>query len=158
MDRLWLTLGWLVGRHIAAQRMRGSSEQVGYLYNGVRLPQLPDWDKATYPYAWISKGMYSDYYALAISTGACEYRSWNDKGNMYYLYPVNAPITVKAAYLYDGEYENGEWNFTWEKTYEENPVFSSAGLGLPVWSNYDVKNHYDGTIYCAASNPIPIYS
>lgn len=128
-----------------------------YLYNGVELPALPEWDREAYPYAWIAKAPYNDdYYSLIISTGECDYRSWKDYGSMYYLYPVDVPITVKAAYLYKGEFETGEWNFTWEKTYEENIVHTSSGLGLPVWSNFDVINHDDGSIYIAASDPIPV--
>ena len=29
-------------------------QPVAYLYNGVRLPKLPEWDRETYPYATIS--------------------------------------------------------------------------------------------------------
>lgn len=132
-------------------------EPIAYLYNGVQLPGLPEWDKETYPYAWISKGQYSNQYTLHISTGLVNYRSWGDKGTLFYLYPISVPISVQQAYLSEDELDNGEWEFTWSKTYEENPVDSSSGFGLPIWSNFDVMNHYDSSTYLAASDPVPVY-
>ena len=36
-----------------------------YLYNGVELPELPEWDKNTYPYACISH-CYGDTYQFEV--------------------------------------------------------------------------------------------
>lgn len=141
----------------AASRGVLRREPIAYLYNGVQLPGLPEWDVGTYPYAWISKGQYSNQYTLHISTGLVNYRSWGDKGTLFYLYPISVPISVQQAYLSEDELDNGEWEFTWSKTYEENPVDSSSGFGLPIWSNFDVMNHYDSSTYLAASDPVPVY-
>ena len=35
-------------------------EPVAYLYNGVRLPKLPEWDREKYPYAVITVANYAD--------------------------------------------------------------------------------------------------
>lgn len=136
---------------------------VAYLYNGVRLPALPEWDREAYPFAYVCLDKYSPKYTLMISTQRLEYRSWADRGTLYYTYPVDSPLiealTFHHAYLTEEELEDGEWDFTWSKTYEAgfDIVQSQAGFGVPFWSNTDVKNHEDGSVYLEATVPVPVY-
>jgi hypothetical protein len=65
MDKTSLTLGWLVGRRIAGQRTKQKTP-IAYLYNGVQLPPLPEWDREKYPYAVIV----ADDYQTALSFSA----------------------------------------------------------------------------------------
>lgn len=119
---------------------------VAYLYNGVRLPELPEWDKETYPYACILKvdkeaqGEDIDYCFIFYGSHP---RSVHADGHLSYV--------THARY----DYIDGAW------------VMNPAGnffitRGRPVWSNTDVYYLDDvadvgGTLYLAASEPVPVY-
>ena len=159
-DKNALLLGCRVGQLIKG--MRGKvKEPVAFLYgpDKVRLPKIPEVEGFEFVYIYVSYGQYT----LMISTQELEYRSWKDIGNSYYLYPVNMPLTeeltVKHAYLDAEEAESGTWEFTWSKTYEAgyDMVNEQSGFGIPFWANTTVMNHEDGSIYLAASDPVPVY-
>lgn len=151
MDKSSLTLGWLVGRQIAGQRRTQEKQPIAYLYNGVQLPPLPEWDKERYPYAWMT------------ITGEV-------------LYVVDKPHmrctgdNGKDYFYINGNSESGEFvNYAVYKLSADgtNFVYSSKGdnvdgrwLGMsypPLWTNYDVIDVDDGSVYLSASEPIPIY-
>ena len=112
-------------------------EPIAYLYNGVRLPALPEWDKTVYPYAVIG-WLYKD--------------SSVDDTKLYYFSVRGAEFTITE----DGQFwvtnaaarycSNGT---EWEET---KAVYQC----YPLWSNYDV--YQDSTLLLEASNPIPIYN
>ena len=109
-------------------------EPVAYLYNGVRLPKLPEWDKETYPYAYIL-----------------------DAESVYYLSLRDSQKTVITGgnvvdYSDKHQAVNGEWVLSDE----------SQNVGKVIWANYDVyysdsAEEVGGTLYLAASDPIPAY-
>ena len=110
-----------------------------YLYNGVELPELPEWDKTTYPYAIICT---------------------TNNGNRTYLkatktprtYSTNATwlLTVKPVLqflLSDGAWGEPDLDgYYWENESEDNAI----------WTNYDIINSVDGSVYLAASEPMPV--
>lgn len=102
-----------------------------YLYNGIMLPPLPNWDKQTYPYALITNtgGLY------ALSTQVQD------------IYALTE--TVVAPYLYTTVSDDRE-------SWGEFEMFESDTKTQvsPVWSNYDVYNK-SGTVNCYASDPVP---
>ena len=109
------------------------------LYNGVELPKLPEWDKTAYPYAYITHtdGLYSFFYeATAKNVGDGGYMLSLSAGRMYLL-------------------KDGAW---------EKKV--TYGGGYLIWSNSDVyygegeaiDEELRGTLYLAASDPIPVGS
>lgn len=113
-------------------------EPVAYLYNGVRLPKLPEWDREMYPYASITRS-----------------------GEKYFFRAYGEPLMTKedSPYL---EFEDGEaivviyelqddlWFFHGESS-------STGGMRQPlVWTGFDVLNE-DGSVYFAASDPNPVY-
>ena len=120
------------------------TDPVAYLYNGVQLPQLPYWDKETYPYAFIratSSGAYyvwcgSDPAGIKVGSG---------------LVATGLQLSVFAPCIFWQLVENG-WLFRAKKI-EVSGSFSPEQL---AWSNYDILNE-DGTVYLAASDPIPVY-
>ena len=120
----------------------GKAEPVAYLYNGVRLPPLPEWDKEAYPYA-VLQGMNTSYRFNVSSLPI--YTVVND-GHEY--------VTVSP----DAEGDNWEFN----KGYEawKRSIFGGGVVpivAIPVfWANYDVQ-YEDGTLYLAASEPVPVY-
>lgn len=157
LDPTSMLQGWIVGRRIAAQR--GKREPVAYLYNGVRLPKLPEWDKTVYPYAWIIE-------ESGIITG--------DEYHYFYLecFPEQPKRNILGSFVTDSgagtqlestyrkvipDYKGGgsdtDWGEFEEKAYSATVATSSYP---PVWSSFDVLNH-DGTVYLAASDPVPVY-
>lgn len=108
-------------------------EPVAWLYNGVRLPKLPEWDKETYPYAVLVEHNSATPYWLAVSTTAFV----NNLG----LCQVKGDCRVFP-------FKNDVWG--------EIETFSGLSIPLPFWTNTDFLNR-DGTLYLAASEPIPVY-
>lgn len=153
-DPTSMLMGWLVGRAIAGQR--GVPYPVAYLYNGVRLPKLPEWDREMYPYAYISD-MYPDSENLAqksrfILTFANPKAYWTVSGGRYRL-----RTDEKLQYVYD--HESGAWVldiYGWAiavRYLDEDTYVSSL-----IWADTDTYN-FDGTaIYVAKSEPVPVYA
>lgn len=130
----WMTMGWLVGRMIAG--MRGKREPVAYLYNGVRLPKLPEWDKETYPYAYLE-------YADKASTLYCV-KSTATVGDGYLWFP-NDTEGIRCVLLLE----------KWGGYSDYSP--SSINADRIIWANVDVLNYADGSVWLAASDPVPVY-
>lgn len=126
-------------------------EPIAYLYNGVQLPPLPEWDKETYPYAYITQNPVT-----------------NGTGGFDYL----LTITTDAVYLYtdddgyaisncDGDYIQYDYNrgegVGWiDATLDWgiDTVRDEGGKLNTIWSNTDMTNP-DGTLYLEASEPVP---
>lgn len=136
IDPLSLFLGWKAGNWVA--RQRGKAKQpVAYLYNGVRLPKLPEWDKAKYPYAFIET-TFGFYYLRVLANPL------TPDGNSFRMTP---PGLVAGAKIDIADYELIGWD-EWSEVTEITRD--------PLWSNFDVLNE-DGTVYLAASEPVPVY-
>ena len=116
--------------------MPASKEPVAYLYNGVRLPKLPEWDRETYPYATLS---------VLLGNYFCAYRI-----RPYFMgsgISVEQTSAYKEAVLIDG---------LWD-TLEDGTMNADVVNMLPVfWTNFDLLNE-DGSVYLAASEPVPVY-
>lgn len=111
-----------------------------YLYNGVKLPELPDYDKETYQYAYISCASKYDPYILRLSAGKIA------KYNAIYA-KVPAP---SLRYKQSG----AGWVLVSENSEDYN-IFVSADNS--IWSNHDILNT-DGTIlFGVCADPIPVY-
>ena len=126
-----------------------SNEPATAVYNGVKLPLLPEWDKEAYPYA-----------ALEMSFNANDEQVWTGHACQY-------PIKCQGKYLYAG----GSKMFCecWPNSAENNkrawsewrnqPFLSIAAEKLK-WSNHDINytEEYGGGLFRSASNdPIPVY-
>lgn len=143
---------------------------MNYLYNGVELPALPEWDKSKYPYAYIVTDPDGTWVLLRVCNARTVIR-YKERGP-YYILPF-------------GENKGFDWHYTsgygWhipqaglEITEEElnNPngkEFTDSGnvgqmieqygelLKVMQWSNFNILNEADGTIYLAASEPVPVH-
>ena len=110
---------------------------MNYLYNGVELPALPEWDKAAYPYAYIAN--YNDVYYLWFQSTP----KLTNGGNV--IVAIGNP-----SYLA----KDGAW------------VKANTGGGTIIWANADVyygagdaiPDELEGTLYLAASEPVPVLS
>ena len=118
---------------------------VGYLYNGELLPALPDTE-------------------LDQGTNPCKIILWNLVFRTYMYFVCNSPGVVTK--VENGSQKispaevclhslhmltDGEWRYQGTSHNGYSYPASSA-----LWANHDVLNE-DGTIYLAASEPVPVY-
>lgn len=121
-----------------------------YLYNGVELPALPDWDKTVFPYAYIwtialFPGDTPSIYKLTIHQTPLLYGTVNGSQSIY----INAGTTA----IYNCKLTDGEFK-TWEY-FGETGVSETTTVD-PIWVNHNVYSDTDGTLYLAASEPVPV--
>lgn len=145
---------------------------MNYLYNGVELPELPDWDKEKYPVATVIKcsGDYEFEYGLLVAnflpvmtgTERMTGKSYPWDGNWW-----DNPYSPFDGRLYPfaaDAFAWGEPEENWTLGVEGNT--RKSGL-TPVWSNTDIyysthSNYADslgdlaGTLFLAASEPVPV--
>lgn len=142
-----------LGKRIARQRFFRPTEMqsIGYwLFNYVRLPGVSGWNKKAYPFATV-------YASKNIMTGEI---------NSYFLLLSSIETVCSGASLYTKDDKECAWvryefdertDDVW-KFYDGNTsafgLFANGGI---VWANYDVLNKEDGTLYLAASDPVPVY-
>lgn len=111
---------------------------VNYLYNGVELPALPEWDKETYPYANII--------------------FFEDSMGKYYKLTASAePVSGVSADGYFSGFSGvavQKWGvFDYETAWEEATLNNTKGN--IIWANHDISTE-DGTLYLAATEPVPV--
>lgn len=164
IDPISMTMGWLVGRRIAGQRGKKQKEPIAYLYNGVRLPKLPEWDKEKYPYAAIEcyETASGFYYRLTVVSKDAIYKTGNDS-------IILSGTEGRYWAIRDDDYgpendfaiDGGDFT-SWgdSKTLSEDTAYIYYGTHVwsearPLWTNFDFK--YDGKVYISASEPIPVY-
>lgn len=122
------------------------------LYNGVKLPNIDTvWTeelKQTYPCAAIITGDFGVTYAVCILMSSTPvYESddnriyWGDSGTVHTFDPTGLSGTVFEEWTQIG---------TGNSIILEVPSYV-------LWSNTDILNSTDNTIYLAASDPIPVY-
>lgn len=111
---------------------------MNYLYNGVELPALPEF--YGYPYVVIHRDIYI---------------------NTYYARAYSDPLIRKSDKIFvftDGE-AGQEWCSLNDGKWGEIVIGTVSRLDGPgiemLWSNHDILNS-DGTLYLAASEPVPI--
>ena len=128
------------GYHVGAALRRKRVLPVAYLYNGVRLPKLPEWDKETYPYSFINYGGW--LYPNSLELYVCKEFTFDGSEVHYTAESLRTPLT---------EYSE---DFAWG---DFSP--SSGGdvaRNWLLWTNTDLVES-DGTVYLAATDPVPVY-
>lgn len=124
-----------------------------YLYNGVELPALPEWDRETYPYATIG---YDDNnrVILELHTSLLYFSKtysgigYGNGGVSPYENCVNRWYSLSAdgtEWVHGGDYDI---DVTDQST---DHMFVSA-----IWSNADIANRDDNSVYLSATDPIPV--
>lgn len=120
----------------------GVREPIAYLYNGVQLPPLPEWDKETYPYAVI------------------QYTTILPESPIYRLLCSASP-TVLSTGIFGGStpapcliWTAGDITWGGGILNEDGQVWASCDL---IWANYDVYYSGGETLAMAASDPVPVY-
>ena len=136
--------------HIAKEGDTPTHTINGVDYVGEVLPALPEWDRKTYPYAAIGRGWpLATTYLLLVSTVPFA-RKVESNGIEYTMTSVEGStgLSCRLYTQHDTEVLN-EWIIR-EITYTNQVV--NQGF----WSNHDILKE-DGTVYLAASEPIPVY-
>lgn len=116
-----------------------------YLYNGVELPALPEWDKTQYPYIVMTKNsMYANLYIFAQP----KHLDSGDTGKYIVSEANEYHVRSQTTSLLGGV---GEDDYFREPTVE---CYSNIAhiTNAPMWANYDIYNA-DGTLYLAGTNP-----
>lgn len=128
----------------------GGGESSGvraYLYNGVKLPELPEWDRAAYPYAVIDEAVLRGVYRLHLFEHL-PYAKTTESGGCYYG-PMDG-----STYVYKGIVSETDhyWDFNAAQPDDDGIYTKNV-----VWCNFELLNE-DGTTYLEASDPVPLYS
>lgn len=145
IDPTSMLLGWLTGERVKAM-LRSKREPVAYLYNGVRLPPFPRWDKTKYPYAVLSLPPIGWYTLKAWASLPPTYMS---SGKLY-IGNKSSDSSPIPAY---GSYYNPESGKVADGSEES---YTNILLDAVFWANFDVYTE-DGALYLAASEPVPVY-
>lgn len=134
-------------------------EPVAYLYNGVQLPPLPDWDREAYPYAVMS--LYEiDWFGTSGTAQLWLYsqhpESSGDTLELWLpqigdlMYEIKSDSLASLA-------EFTDWGSPTTITERKGYSIDNAG-----WANFDMyyQTNIDGKkgqLYLAASDPVPVY-
>lgn len=113
-----------------------------YLYNGVELPALPEWDKTQYPCAVI---IYSPLFGVP---------QWK-----LYACPEFIYRKTDSSYQFGCSrhkiWTSGGAGWTAQSDVAEERYITSVGSSSVKWTNQDIFNE-DGTVWLAASEPVPV--
>lgn len=117
-----------------------------YLYNGVKLPALPEWDKTAYPYAAILI-FYGDYWLICAKQAAKTSVNRSRLTHPNFEYGSNS---VELDFLESNSITTGQ--DSWGALTED-----SAGIvaGDVLWTNFDMKDD-NGDLRVARTTPIPV--
>ena len=122
-----------------------------YLYNGVEFPALPEYDSAKYPYVFIVGNVSSTTGEVSYSFVCCD-------NPLVYKKPLLQTEFVVSVYGNGGQYnlKENEW-VLWSMDKELSHYYFQENFNF-LWSNHDIINQSDGTLYLAASDPVPVLS
>lgn len=137
-------------------------EPTAYLYNGIRLPALPEWDREKYPYAIIfhsASGINNLFISATPWHGTG--KAFDDFGGTFGETTANA----SSGILYN-QYNDKDWELM---SNEDTPPelgqiadtdgdgVGDAGAFCTFWSNHDIISADGTTVLIAASDPVPVY-
>ena len=124
---------------------------VAYLYNGVRLPALPEWDREAYPFVVIRKE--SVGYGFYCAENPYKVENSDIKDYRYYF-----GVDTKVM-RYTAKSNSESWSFSYESTFPgtSGQVFNKGQTDDIVWSNHAIPNTTERTSFLEASTPVPVY-
>ena len=142
---------------LAGKPLPIKKEPVAYLYNGVRLPKLPEWDKAAYPYAYIAYVMRNTAYeSVSMVVSPVEFLTNTPSSNEAGLVvsPNGEDVNFMRSYINS---DSSGW-----KEFEAHTL-NGGGGNLEatyniIWISYDLVSRETGEIVVNKSaDPVPIY-
>ena len=136
-------------------------EPVAWLYNGVRLPALPEWDKETYPYAVIGGPYTKDgydgvYYSFVASDYQPELYSENKNTVRFGIFSlVGSQRFCRSHMATTAELAEAVIAGTNEWRNVSRVSASHIDVENTIWTNTDIMNGM--SLFMSASDPIPVY-
>ena len=115
-----------------------SRTPIAYLYNGVQLPGLPEWDKTVYPYAVIVYNTASEAYFLHVCA------------NPATITTFISTITLPGPRQYY-QLTSGAWELVDTLTGD-----GAFGKSAYTWSNHDILDDANGAVVLSGSEPVPV--
>ncbi len=136
---------WLgVALGLAGKGLPPMRTPTAYLYNGVQLPPLPEWDRDESPYYCIVQG-------TGMSAGIISlYKSINP------IIYSQANGALRYGQLSYRSYLDNKGAWSGSFSHLNNPKNDTYIPVQIIWAGTDILNE-DGTVYFAASEPIPVY-
>ena len=136
---------YLLGRRIAGQRRKQDRVPVAYLYNGVRLPGLPEVPKEySFVFMWSGTG----YYEVCFATVESVVYSASNLS----IFPAETGGTYLEYICKD----SGIWEETRYSGNEYTGYLASVAQKM-IWTNFNLKYKGTDTVFFTASNPVPVY-
>lgn len=129
-------------------------EPVAWLYNGVRLPKLPEWDRETYPYAVIWHTLVGAYILFASKTPCV------GTGNTHSMSGTAEITTTSAGLYFTKSYNEADWGGGDEETVSYTlGIANKDGTGAYsiLWADYDIVGADGSAVLVSAADPIPVY-
>lgn len=122
-------------------------------YNGVELPELPEWDKSVYPYAYINISS-SGAQQLILLPRAAEYSTYSTGNTTYTAANVKVEGGETLNYLLSAV-SNGAWGELTSKSLNNTSIVPARlRFNEVIWCNTDIPNIDNNTVYLAASEPV----
>lgn len=162
IDHTAIIQGWLVGKRLAA--MRGKKKPVAYLYNGVRLPELPKthhYNETGYAfnYSVIYHNSFNGKWQLIYFTHPLKKYLRDVLGGQHCLVPTEIPYLTYSYTLND------------ENVWKDDGAFANPGYfsnGAPwitdidkdydvIWADHDIMDIDNSKVWLAKSEPVPVY-
>lgn len=121
-------------------------------YNGYQLPPLPDWDKATYPYAVISLRESIGLYYLSVHKAIRYFEGipllGSDDRNTNF-----GDSTPGTALLYTWQEGMAAWELFDKDNWSISVERDDTGKDIALWANFDLLDDA-GELYVGASDPV----
>lgn len=142
-----------------------TSDPIGYSYGGVVLPELPEYDKEQYPYAFMAyangeafgdpNGYAATVYVLSGALLFEDNGLATDSSCLYKQFAfTNSQILADLlTSSYSANVSVGDWCLVDEG---DDYTWCDVEGSVVNWTNTDILNT-DGSTYLSASNPIPVY-
>lgn len=125
-----------------------------FLYNGVRLPRIPDDVLKNYPYAWIRDNGSTSYYDLIMSSSP-----WWCSTNTSSTVTISTENYTQGIQWYRVQKSSAEsaTEWTFNQVWDTSGGFGAESNRPIMWANHDIPNgSADATdIYFAGSEPVP---
>lgn len=124
-------------------------------YNGVELPELPEWDKAAFPYAYLNKRTDGNY-SFLVTTKAMQYGTYSTNNTTYtrtHIMIDAGGIEKGIMWILSGSAWGSGSEAKWDYTTSSIPSAVHIN-GNIFWSNTDIPNIDNNTTYLAASKPV----
>lgn len=125
-----------------------------FLYNGVRLPRIPDNVLKNYPYVWIRDNGSTGYYDLIMSSSP-----WWCSTNTSSTVTISTENYTQGIQWYRVQKSSAESETEWtfNQVWDTSGGFGAESNRPIMWSNHDIPNGSATAtdIYFAGSEPVP---